>query len=143
MMLSPRKRISPESLATLPEIWPMSVVLPAPFGPMSACTSPAATSRSTLSTATTPPKRLQTLLSCSTLSLHQSGNSLRRQQHDGEEDDAYRELPMQRVVAEERAAREPLLEREQHHGADGTAPEASDAAEDHHDHQRARLHPVQ
>ena len=32
---------------------------------------------------------------------------------------------------------------EQHRGAEHAAPEPADAAEDHHDHQRARLRPVQ
>jgi hypothetical protein len=40
----------------------MSVVLPAPLGPMSPTTSPGATVRSTPSSATTPPKRTRLLL---------------------------------------------------------------------------------
>src|SRR5512145_1875590 len=120
-----RKKISPTSTESVPEIWWISVVLPAPFGPISACTSPAATSRVTPSTATTPPKRLLRFLSESTC------NSLRREQHHGEQDRAHRELPMQRVGAEQRAAREQLLQREQHDGAHRSAPEAPDAAEDH------------
>src|SRR4051812_36224536 len=99
-MFFSRKRISPESLARLPEIRWMSVVLPAPFGPISACTSPAATSSVAPSTATTPPKRLLTLASEST------GDSLRREQHHGEQDQAHRQLPVQRVGPEQRAARE-------------------------------------
>src|SRR6478672_5250044 len=41
-----------------PQSWPISVVLPAPFGPMMACNSPLLTSSPTLSEAITPPKRL-------------------------------------------------------------------------------------
>src|SRR5436190_10519317 len=41
-----------------PQSWPISVVLPAPFGPMMACSSPFLTSSPTLSEAITPPKRL-------------------------------------------------------------------------------------
>src|SRR5688500_7624444 len=115
----------------------MSVVLPAPLGPISACTSPRATSRLTPSTATTPPKRLLTFFSEST------GDSPGREQYYGEQDDAHWQLPVERVGAEQRAAGEQLLQREQHYRADRAAPEAADAAQDHHDHQRARLHPVQ
>src|SRR5688572_30707346 len=104
----------------------MSVVLPAPFGPISACTSPARTSRLTASTATTPPKRLLTFLSEST------ADSPGREQHDREQDDANRQLPVQRVAAEQRAAGEQLLEREQHRGADRSAPEAAQPAQDRH-----------
>src|SRR5688572_3497987 len=131
-----RKKISPESTGRLPEIWWISVVLPAPFGPMSACTSPAVTSSVTASTATTPPKRLLRLLSEST------GNSLRGEEHDREEDHAQRKLPVKRVRAEERAAREKLLQSEKHRGADRSSPEAAHAPEDYHDHERARLHPM-
>ena len=41
----PSKWMCPASGASAPEIWWMSVVLPAPFGPMMACVSPASTSR--------------------------------------------------------------------------------------------------
>src|SRR6202035_2645744 len=40
-----------------PVNWLISVVLPAPFGPMMACNSPLATSSETLSVATMPPNR--------------------------------------------------------------------------------------
>src|SRR3990170_3718111 len=48
----------PELGATSPVSWPISVVLPAPLGPMMACSSPARTSSTMSSQATTPPKRL-------------------------------------------------------------------------------------
>src|SRR4029079_3900666 len=41
-----------------PQSWSISVVLPAPFCPMMACSSPFLTSSPTLSEAITPPKRL-------------------------------------------------------------------------------------
>src|SRR4029078_3658181 len=44
--------------AISPPSWPISVVLPAPFGPMMACSSPLVTSSCTPSEAMTPPKRL-------------------------------------------------------------------------------------
>jgi hypothetical protein len=45
----------PASFLTSPTIWLISVVLPAPLGPMMACTSPARTSRSTWSVTSRPP----------------------------------------------------------------------------------------
>src|SRR5215207_2272991 len=47
-----------------------SVVLPAPFGPISPHISPSATSKAGPSKAKTPPKRTTTSLICSTLGLH-------------------------------------------------------------------------
>src|SRR2546421_5739932 len=139
----------PASVGSTPEIWPMSVVLPAPFGPISACTSPRVTSRVTSSVATTPPKRLLTPRSSSMAAPpEEPGNTLGRQHDDGEQHDAHREAGMVLVVGRE--LREPgdavvgdqVLEAEQHRGADDAAPERADAAQNHHDHQRAGLDPV-
>src|SRR6266702_2915655 len=58
VMSSPAKRTRPRSGTRLPASWPISVVLPAPFGPMIACVSPSSTSRSTLSLASSAPKLL-------------------------------------------------------------------------------------
>src|SRR5438552_17174057 len=52
---SPAKRIVPASGRRSPASWPMSVVLPAPFGPMIAWVSPSVTARSTPSVARRPP----------------------------------------------------------------------------------------
>src|SRR5260370_41516523 len=57
-MSRPSKAMRPMSGTISPASCPISVVLPAPFGPMMACSSPRATSSATLSEATTPPKRL-------------------------------------------------------------------------------------
>src|SRR5262245_45357839 len=57
-MSRPAKRMLPASGAISPESWPISVVLPAPLGPMMACSSPCGTVSRMLSDATTPPKRL-------------------------------------------------------------------------------------
>src|SRR5262249_39218165 len=147
------KKIVPRSVVTLPEIWPMSVVLPAPLGPMRACTSPCATSSATLSVATTPPKCFVTLLSSSIFSSRdETGNALRREQHDHEQDEAYAEARV--LLAGRREGRE---RRERGGGVvgdgvreagepgrpDHASPEAPDPAEDHHDHERSRLHPMQ
>jgi hypothetical protein len=55
----PRKRISPALGARKPVMALNAVVLPAPFGPMRESTSPSLTSKVALSTATSPPKRIE------------------------------------------------------------------------------------
>src|SRR4051812_5390919 len=140
----------PTSVWRLPEICPMSVVFPAPLGPMRACTSPSAISSATLSVATTPPKRFVTLFSSSIFSSrNETGNALRREEHDDEQDDADAQAGVLLVIR--RDLREPgkrvigydVLEPEEHGRADYAAPEVTDAAEDHHDHEGPGLQPVQ
>src|SRR5688572_2497015 len=55
-MSRPEKKIRPPWTGMRPARRLKSVVLPAPFGPMMARNSPAATARDTLSTAAIPPK---------------------------------------------------------------------------------------
>src|SRR5215216_2639675 len=73
----PSNRMRPELGASSPVSWPISVVLPAPFGPMIACSSPRGTSSEIWSEATTPPKRFVSPSICSngsaTASLHPVG----------------------------------------------------------------------
>src|SRR5215467_82797 len=57
VMSRPARKMLPEFGARWPVSWLISVVLPAPFGPMMACSSPADTSSETLSVAVMPPKR--------------------------------------------------------------------------------------
>src|SRR3954468_15461208 len=57
-MSAPAKRTVPESGRRLPASWPMKVVLPAPFGPITACVSPSTTSKSMPSLARSAPKVL-------------------------------------------------------------------------------------
>src|SRR2546428_2562257 len=59
VMSSPAKRMRPASGRRLPASWLISVVLPAPLGPMTASVSPSCTSRSTLSEARSAPKFLR------------------------------------------------------------------------------------
>ena len=59
VMSRPANRIRPESGVISPVSWPMSAVLPAPLGPMSACTSPRSTVSETSSVARKAPKLLQ------------------------------------------------------------------------------------
>src|SRR6478752_5225752 len=56
-MSRPASRMVPASGSSCPVNWLISVVLPAPFGPMIACNSPFVTSSETLSVATMPPNR--------------------------------------------------------------------------------------
>src|SRR5688572_22730283 len=65
VMSSPPKAMRPESGRRLPASWPMKVVLPAPFGPMTACVSPSRTSKSMPSHARRAPKVFVKLLTSS------------------------------------------------------------------------------
>src|SRR5918994_6149263 len=58
-MTRSNNRISPASSLTRPATARMSVVLPAPFGPSSASSSPCASSNEAPSSATTDPKDLR------------------------------------------------------------------------------------
>ena len=55
----PANRMRPSSGGMMPDIWLISVVLPAPFGPMMACISPGMTSSVTSSVTTRLPKFLR------------------------------------------------------------------------------------
>src|SRR5258708_15443881 len=149
-MSRPSKRIAPLSLPRLPEIWPIKVVLPAPFGPIRACTSPRFTSSVTSSVAITPPKRFETSFSSSMLPPREhAGDAVGSEEHDRKQRGAdpqacvllivgeYRGEPVDAVVGDQ------VLEPEQRRRADHPAPEPSHAAHDHHHHERARLRPVQ
>src|SRR5262245_7703431 len=59
VMSWPAKTIRPPSGARRPEIWLISVVLPAPFGPITACSSPGMTSKLTSLVTMRPPKFLR------------------------------------------------------------------------------------
>src|SRR5436189_1933143 len=74
-MSSPPKRIRPDCDESSPVNCPISVVLPAPFGPMMACSSPCGTASMTSSEAITPPKRLVSP------SIASSGSDMARSQH--------------------------------------------------------------
>src|SRR5260370_21368851 len=56
-MPAPANLIVPACGSNCPVSWLISVVLPAPLGPMIACNSPLATSSETLSVAVMPPNR--------------------------------------------------------------------------------------
>src|SRR5882672_8928868 len=119
------KTVRPVSVGSTPEIWPISVVFPAPFGPIKACTSPGFTSSVTSSVATTPPKRFETFLSSSMLLPREHArDALGSEEHDRKQHGAdpqtrvllivreYRGEPIDAVVGDQ------ILEPEQRRSAD-------------------------
>src|SRR5262245_32333043 len=158
VMSRPAKATRPESGAISPVSSPISVVLPAPFGPMTACSSPAGTLSVMSSDATTPPKRLvrpsiARSASVTTLAPQQSVDAAARIEHDQEEQRAQHDLPIFRDLHRHRLLhewkrhrandrRQELLEHQQRDRADQRAERRRHAAEhDHHD-EIARARPV-
>src|SRR6185369_4024693 len=139
---APANLIVPASGRSTPESWPISVVLPAPLGPMTASVSPSATSRSTPSVATRPPKRLR---SPRTLS---SGSAIAppaRQQAvesaPGVEDDEHQQRAQDDLPVH-RPRRQDVLQQQEGDGAQHRTEERAHAAQDHHHHDVARARPV-
>src|ERR1700678_3069803 len=103
-MSAPPKRIVPPSGRSSPASWATSVVLPAPFGPITACTSPASTARFNASVATRPPKRFcKASISsrCSAtrsppLAHQEPGDAALCEQHDDDEERPQYHEPMRR-----------------------------------------------
>src|SRR5258707_6102631 len=140
VMSSPAKRIRPASGTRSPASWPISVVLPAPFGPMIACVSPSSTSRSTLSLASSAPKLLvRPRTSSRTLFIlaeEQSREAALEEEHRQHQQRTQDQLPLL-SPARERVFEEQQRERAQHRSGD-----ASDAPQDHDEHELARARPV-
>src|SRR6266404_2707570 len=89
----------PEFGVSCPVNWLISVVLPAPLGPMIACNSPLTTSSERLSVATMPPKR-RTSFSTRSRELatteppEQSHDAAAREDHDQEQQRAHDQRPI-------------------------------------------------
>src|SRR5262245_25492643 len=139
---SSAKWIKPASDRRSPASWPMSVVLPAPLGPMIACVSPGATSRSMPSLASRPPKRLMRPRTASNASAiarlgtrDEAEQAALREQHDEDQDGPEHDLPVRGQ------RREQVLEEQQHDRADHGTEQGAHAAEDHHEHDLARAGP--
>src|SRR5215213_5195178 len=140
---SPANMIVPASGANNPEIWLISVVLPAPFGPITACSSPGITSSVTASVTRRPPKFFVRVWMRSTGSateyppqpLRHADQSAAREHRDEHEQRPEDHLP---VLGD---AGKPFLGEQERGGADDRAVERSNAAEDHHDEQLARALP--
>src|SRR5512137_2379344 len=99
---TPSSRMVPEVAGMSPETRFKSVVLPAPFGPMRPCTSPASTAREAPSTAARPPKVLRTSSSSSSMGLpprpppgaqaaRQGGDALGQEEDDEQQHQAVHE----------------------------------------------------
>src|SRR5688572_17977208 len=100
-MSCPSNTMRPPSGAISPVSWPISVVLPAPFGPMIACSSPSGTERVMLSDATTPPKRLvrPSILSSGSITaplhfIQKSVDAAARKEHHQNEQRTKHDLPV-------------------------------------------------
>src|SRR3954449_698854 len=98
-MSRPASETLPEFGSNCPVSWLISVVLPAPFGPMMACSSPCATSSERLSVASTPPNRRTRLSTRSKGSAtvqppEQSDDAAAPEQHDQEQQRAHDQRPI-------------------------------------------------
>src|SRR5262249_60507190 len=137
----PAKRMRPASGASSPASSPISVVLPAPFGPMTACSSPFGTESEIASEATTPPKRLvrdsiSSRASATARSGEQAVDTPAREQHHEQENRTDDDLPIFGHAGKR------LFQHQQRHSA-GDGPEhRAHAAEHGHDDEIARTRPV-
>src|SRR5262245_23064126 len=126
----------PASGAISPASWPIRVVLPAPLGPMTACSSPFGTQSEMESEAMMPPKRLVSASifrrgSATARSRQQSVDAAACKQDDQQEQGSEHDLPVfrhaPRGIAEQRRShdadqhRERLLQRQQRNRADQRA----------------------
>src|SRR5262245_46806876 len=127
-MSRPSKRMRPASGASSPASWPISVVLPAPLGPMTACSSPFGTLSEIASEATTPPKRLlrpsiSSMASGTARTHEQAVDAAAREQYDEQEDRADDDLPIFGDAGQR------LLQHQQRHRADHGPEHGAHAAE--------------
>src|SRR5262252_9680716 len=147
VMSLPPKRTWPASGTSSPVSWPIKVVLPAPFGPMIACSSPRSTASEMRSEATTPPNRLVNPSISSSGSamvgsgdesgaartvrngrpLEQAGDAAARKQHDQQQQGAENDLPVLGDAGQE------LFQHQQADGAEQRAERGAHAAEHDHD----------
>src|ERR1700730_9625866 len=107
----------PASDRNSPASWPTRVVLPAPFGPITACSSPGLTSSVIASAATIPPKRFDSPSTASKTSAparphDEPVNPAAREQHDQQQERAENNLPVLGDV------RERFLQHQQRDGAE-------------------------
>src|SRR5262249_47066363 len=98
-MSRPSKRTAPESGAISPVSCPINVLLPAPFGPMMACSSPGGIASEMPSEATTPPKRLVRFsiarrASATARALQQTIDAATSEQHHQQEQRPEHDLPV-------------------------------------------------
>src|ERR1700732_2773666 len=141
VMSWPAKRMVPALGRNCPVNWLISVVLPAPFGPMIACNSPRATSSETLSVATMPPNRRTRFSTRSKGSAtgeppQQPDDAAAPEQHDQQQQRAHDQRPVFRHLRQE------FFQHQIDDRADHRAEQRTHATEDHHHHQIAGPGPV-
>src|SRR4051794_6512271 len=139
----PAKRIVPASGRSSPESSAIRVVLPAPFGPMIAWSSPGATASDTSLVAVRPPKRLISPRVSSSASAiapaplrKQAEQAAFRKQHDEDQDRPERGLPMLGQ------ARQHALQDQIGGRAENWTDQRADAPQDDHHHDLARTGPM-
>src|SRR3972149_1673193 len=138
---SPGKRIAPASGRRSPESRLMKVVLPAPFGPITACGSPSSSSKSMLSLARSAPKDLHSPHAC------RSASAIARSGQHAGETAAEEDYGQNQQRPEDRLpvlgpAGEQALDHQQHRRAEQRTRAGRDTAEDHHEHDFARACPM-
>src|SRR5688572_24061896 len=101
VMSVPAKRTLPASGRRLPASWLMNVVLPAPFGPITAWASPSATSKSMPSVASRAPKLLVSFLTSSIGFVENSCQAPSEENHRKDEQRAEDDLPVLRPSFEQ------------------------------------------
>src|SRR5262245_1595418 len=130
----------PAAGAISPEIWLISVVLPAPFGPITACNSPGPISSVTPSVTTSPPKFLRRSLISSTgsptaqPSTHGVGKtqqSATRKQNDKHQQRTEDEFPLLGDAAQY------FFDKKITRSTNDRAMQAANPSEQHHDDQFA------
>src|ERR1700682_584454 len=136
VMSSPAKTMRPASGRRLPARWPMKVVLAAPLGPITACVSPWRPSKSMPSLARSAPKLFVRPLTSSIGFMEDSGETALEEDHREHQQGAEDDLPVLGPAFED------LLDEHQREGAGQRPCDARNAAEDHHEHEVARLHPA-
>src|SRR3954464_11281358 len=104
--------MAPASGRSVPASWPMNVVFPAPFGPMTACVSPSRTSKSMPSLARSAPKVFTTPRTSSIVLLQHSGEAALEENDRENQERPKHDLPVLRNPGPRRAL-EDLLEREE------------------------------
>src|SRR5262249_37497608 len=137
---------------------PISVLLPAPFGPMMACSSPGCMASVMASEATTPPKRLvrasmRSSPSATTHALQQPVDPPACEQNDEEEQRPQHHLPVfldshgnrrlhKSGCEQPNQNRQQFLQDQERHGADQRAERRCHAAKNDHDDKVARARPM-
>src|SRR5260221_5259732 len=137
---SPAKRTRPRSGRRLPASWLISVVLPAPFGPMMAWVSPSRTSRLTSSHASSAPKLVARALTSSSILFipaeEQSREAASQEKHRQHQERPEDQLPVLRPAGES------VLDEQERKGAEHRPGDARHAPKYDHEHELARARPV-